>query len=266
MKVLVNEETLVDVADAIREKTGTEETYLPSQMGDAIRGIESGSGDSWYDTFWDAFQENGERGDYRSAFGGSYVNDLHYWTDEMFRPKYDIIPKQNPDNMFQNSRLVDLEKALNDCGRKLDFTKMSNLLDTPNILQYVFMNCRKLVALPIIDLNTIVRLQYTFANCSALKELHLVNLSNECDFVNVFNAVTSLENLTISGVIGKNGIAINQCNALNHSSLLNILNILEDKTKDTSGTTWKVTFGATNIAKLTEAELQIAYEKGWDIA
>lgn len=41
-KVLVTEEYLQDIADAIREKTGGSDTYTPAQMGDAIRNIPSG--------------------------------------------------------------------------------------------------------------------------------------------------------------------------------------------------------------------------------
>ena len=44
--VLVNDASLADIADAIREKNGTEETYKPAEMGDAVRAIESGGGDS----------------------------------------------------------------------------------------------------------------------------------------------------------------------------------------------------------------------------
>lgn len=43
-KVLVTEEYLQDIADAIREKTGGSATYTPAQMGDAIRNIPSGGG------------------------------------------------------------------------------------------------------------------------------------------------------------------------------------------------------------------------------
>lgn len=49
-KVLVNESSLTDIADAIREKNGTEETYKPSEMGDAVRAIQSGGGS---DKLWD---------------------------------------------------------------------------------------------------------------------------------------------------------------------------------------------------------------------
>ena len=41
-RVFVNDSTLTDIADAIREKNGTEDTYKPSQMADAVRAIESG--------------------------------------------------------------------------------------------------------------------------------------------------------------------------------------------------------------------------------
>ena len=42
MNVLIEERYMQDIADAIREKNGTEDTYKPSQMADAVRGIESG--------------------------------------------------------------------------------------------------------------------------------------------------------------------------------------------------------------------------------
>ena len=40
--VLVNDASLADIADAIREKNRTEETYKPAEMGDAVRAIQSG--------------------------------------------------------------------------------------------------------------------------------------------------------------------------------------------------------------------------------
>lgn len=40
--VVVNDEYLSDIADAIRAKTGTQDTYKPSQMADAISSISGG--------------------------------------------------------------------------------------------------------------------------------------------------------------------------------------------------------------------------------
>lgn len=45
-KVMVTESYLQDVADAIREKGGTD-TYTPAEMGDAIRALPSGGGSSF---------------------------------------------------------------------------------------------------------------------------------------------------------------------------------------------------------------------------
>lgn len=43
-RVLVNEESIKDIAAAIKEKIGDSETsYTPGEMGDAIRAIEVGS-------------------------------------------------------------------------------------------------------------------------------------------------------------------------------------------------------------------------------
>lgn len=39
-KSIISNAYLEDIGDAIRQKRGTEETYYPSYMGDAIRGIE----------------------------------------------------------------------------------------------------------------------------------------------------------------------------------------------------------------------------------
>jgi len=41
--VLVEESSLQDIADAIREKTGGSSTYTPAQMGSGVRSISGGS-------------------------------------------------------------------------------------------------------------------------------------------------------------------------------------------------------------------------------
>lgn len=43
-EVLVQDSSLQDIANAIREKNGTETTYKPSEMGDAVREISGGGG------------------------------------------------------------------------------------------------------------------------------------------------------------------------------------------------------------------------------
>lgn len=45
-KVLVNDACLCNIADAIREKTGSTDKYKPSEMASAIANIEAGGGDT----------------------------------------------------------------------------------------------------------------------------------------------------------------------------------------------------------------------------
>lgn len=45
-RVLVNESSLEDIGDAIREQNGTSDTYLPSEMAAAVRAIQTGAVDS----------------------------------------------------------------------------------------------------------------------------------------------------------------------------------------------------------------------------
>lgn len=85
-------------------------------------------------------------------------------------------------------------------------------------------------------------------------------------FANAFYDCGALENLTIEGVIGQNGFNVQWSTKLSHDSLMSILNALADKSTDTSGTQWIVTIGTENLAKLTDAEKRIAFQKGWDLA
>jgi hypothetical protein len=82
-------------------------------------------------------------------------------------------------------------------------------------------------------------------------------------FSNSFQSATDLEHIIFEGTIGQNGLNLQSSTKLSHESLMSVINCLKDYSTDTSGTTWTVTIGDANKAKLTEAELLIAENKGW---
>lgn len=84
-------------------------------------------------------------------------------------------------------------------------------------------------------------------------------------FTNNFTNCVALENLIIEGAIGQNGFNIQPCSKLTHDSLVSIINALQDKSTDTSRAEWKITIGATNLAKLTAEEIDIAKQKNWSV-
>lgn len=60
------------------------------------------------------------------------------------------------------------------------------------------------------------------------------------------------------------GLNLTECTKLNRKCLRDILSRLKDVTSDTANT-YEITFGETNIAKLTTEEWQVAIDKGWVI-
>lgn len=81
----------------------------------------------------------------------------------------------------------------------------------------------------------------------------------------MFEGCYILERIKITGSIkvNSNTFNISDCESLDTESLLSFLNAFED---NTGGTTYTVYFGATNLAKLTAEEQQIATDKNITLA
>ena len=100
-------------------------TVAESMQGVYDKGFADGQSqgsDSWYDTFWDTFQQNGNRQNYTNAFVSGNANQHSVgWTNANFKPKYSF------DNiigyaMFDYSMIEgSLSEILNDLGLTLTF-------------------------------------------------------------------------------------------------------------------------------------------------
>ena len=70
---------------------------------------------------------------------------------------------------------------------------------------------------------------------------------------------------SLSDIIGnpnlKTSFTFSDCTKLTHDSLMVVINGLQTVT-----TTQKLILGATNLAKLTDAEKKVATDKGWTLA
>lgn len=64
-------------------------------------------GKSWYDEFWDAFQDNGNRTGYAQTFYNIG------WNENTYNPKYDIVCVGNNYGLFGSSRITDTKKTIN---------------------------------------------------------------------------------------------------------------------------------------------------------
>ena len=238
--VITDDRHYKDIADVIRDKGPYPEgTFKPEQMAQNIqyalnyqysKGADTGMAygkQAEYDAFWDAYQQNGERVQYQQAFAGTG------WTDEIYNPKYPIRIEKNCWDM-------------NEC-----FNGTNGITD---------------LKVPVIFGEQVSGAASTlFRGCTRLKTIPKIVLNENIGFTIWFSGCFFLENLTIEGTIGKNGFDVSSSSKLTHKSLMNIINVLKDYSADTSGTTYTCTLGATNLAKLTDAEKAIATQKGWSL-
>lgn len=101
-----------------------------------------------------------------------------------------------------------------------------------------------------------------FYNCSALESLHLPSGFGQkaTNLVNCFTNCTALKTITGNPNF-KVSLSLSACKNLTHDSIMVIINGLQTVTE-----TQTLTLGETNLAKLTDAEKQIATDKGWTLA
>ena len=171
---------------------------------------------SWYDEFWDEYQDYGNRTNYGYAF-------CMAWNDVTFKPKYDIKPinTYDADSMFQYAHITNLTELLNKQGVKLDFSeceRLSATFDRSNITD-----------IPPIDAKNIKSMTMVFYSCNKLTKLELNNVREDCTFDRAFSYLY-LTDLIISGVIGNNGVNLQWSKSLTADSLKSIINALSTTT------------------------------------
>lgn len=285
------------IADTLRSFSGQTDTYKPDELPNAIRqgineahvaginvgkqegyndgytygeingkaqGIEIGKNEA-YDAFWDDFQQNGNRVEYQSAFGGQ-------WTMNTWKPKYPMLPQKAYMMFFSNERdrlvIPDFVEFCKENGIILDFKNAEGSamyalagLHTNHhgVLDF---SCSGDTTKTV----TLDSLFYSHEYGIGIKVIDEFISSERTIFTNdTFQKATQLEELNMSGVIATNNFNVQWCTKLTHDSLMSIINALQDKTGDASGTKWVVTLGTENCEKLDASEIAIATQKGWTV-
>jgi hypothetical protein len=180
------------------------------------------------------------------AFGG------WGWNDKIFKPKYPIIcgGGNNVYQMFAETNITTIPDGL------IDTSKVDSL-------NYMFYRPLSLEYAPIIDASSATSMTGLCQNARKLKRVGIKNIRSNCIYQVAFENCVSLTDLSIEGTLGQNQFNVSYC-PLTVESLMSIINALEDKSGDTSGTTWTVTLGTDNINKLTADELLSIDNKGWN--
>ena len=140
------------------------------------------------------------------------------------------------------------------------------LLNTSNGTDFGFAwsNCVALTEFPALDLSKGTNFSSAWYWCSALTTMPALDLSKGTNFNNAWYKCESLTTLGGFGAI-KESISLSSSPNLTVESIMNVITQAADLNE--LGITGKtMTFGSTNLAKLTDAQKGVATSKGWSLA
>ena len=248
---------LTAIANAVRAKLGTEQTYTLSELSENVDTVYQKGKQTQTDAFWESAQKTSAgalRTDYSYAFAGAM------WNDETYLPKYNIAPSNCSNMFFHNYEIHSPFK----CSAYPNAPITIDTSSSTSFDRFIY-DC-VVKAVPTINTTAATRLSSAFSYAVGLETIDKLILKSDGSqtFSSVFQGTTTLENIVIEGTIGQNGFDVSPCTKLTHDSLLSIINALKDYSGTTTAKT--VTLGATNLANLTDAEKAPATEKGWTLS
>ena len=232
-----------EIADAIREKTGMQTKYRPEEMAAGVNEVFAAAIKREYDRFWDTFQQDGKRTDYKNGFFGPN------WTDETFQPKYDLVCT-DCNSMFCNVCINDIKGILEKRGIAFDTSACPNV----NSMFYTTQFAKdKPTNLPAVDVSNVSNINAVFYGQSQVTAIELLNVQENAMFTRAFYGCTGLVDLTITGTIGGDGLDLSRSDALSKTSIENVINCLS---ANTSGKA--ITLSVTAVNKAFEASVGVA--------
>ena len=273
-------EKMTAIANAIRNKTGKTDKLSLDEMATEINEISTGERDinpEWKD--WNYFcsgrPDLAAKLKYSDTSNGTNFSYMFFECGSLTSiPALDTSNGTNFNAMFRNCKELTSIPAL-DTSNGTNFSAMFYgcgvltsipALDTSNGTNFsnMFRGCESMTSAPAIDTSNGTNFSYMFYGCKKLTSIPALDTSNGTNFIYMFYGHNALVDLNVVGTINATGLDVSYSTLLSHDSLMSIINALADKT-GVSGT-WKVTLGATNLAKLTAEEIAIAEGKGWTLA
>lgn len=247
MHRVIDDNRLVNIASAIREKTGKTTTYTDEEMPGGVSEVyEAGKTKEWSD-FWDVFQDNGNRTSYMRAFSTN-------WDDTTFKPKYDMIPTDS-EAMFIWSKITNFKEILKKYNVILDTSKSERMMN-------MFQNNYKITELPEISFESVTtdaRIVAVFSGDYELTRIDKVIYPTDVYLATTttFQSCGKLTYLRIGGVLGKN-FSVQWC-PLDVDSIKSVITHLKDYAGTSSEYAYTVTFKASAFSALEAEEATAEY-------
>lgn len=174
----------------------------------------------------------------------------------------------NMTNMFSSCSnltsvpLLDTSKVTNAYGMFYFCSSLTSIpqFDTSEVTSsgYMFYNCTSLTSIPLLNTSKVTNMQNMFRYCSSLTSIPALDASQVTNFGNTFGVCTALTEIKMTGM--SRNFDISASTLFTREALVEII------TNCATVNSRTLTMGATNLAKLTQADIDAATAKGWTIS
>lgn len=235
-KVVTDDRNYKRIAAAIRSKTGSTDTFMPTQVPDEIDAVFEAGKKTEYDSFWDSWQEFGNRRDYTNGFCGTG------WKDDEFYPKYNLKPYQIV-SMFGRTRMnIDLARRFEDCKIVLDLSSCGS--DASTIFFDTQFN-----RLPALDFSRCTKINDAIGSSPNLVTVDSITINENATVNRLCGNCAALQNIQVLGTIGNSGIDLAASSKLSHDSIASFVNALSKK-----GSGKSITFSQDSVNREFETQ------------
>ena len=184
--------------------------------------------------------------------------------------EFSVVPELDTSNVTYMSQLFCEAKRITTIPH-FNTSKVTNMYK-------MFNQCVELKTIPPIDTGKVTDMWRMFYQCYKLESVpeldgsSLTNVEGMFDYVNTyftdFGGIKDLGksySTTQAENYASYTFRLSFCKNLTHDSLMNVINKLYD-IKSKGCANQSLVLGATNLAKLTEEEINIAVNKGWSVS
>ena len=240
---------------------------LTTVAGNVPKVYEAGKNEEW-SSFWDAYQQNGNRRHYAYAFRNT--SNVRGWNKTNFKPKYDIICEGDAEQCFYSwgdqtaENAVNIGEILKKQGITIDTSRATNLT---NFMAYGYMIVGEL---PTISFESAGSNTIGAFHGVKVTKIEKVIVTEDTNFQRFFIYNGNLEEVIFEGVIAKGNLDMKDSRKLNAKSLKSIIDCLSPSTTGLTVTlpsTAEANYNANppEGAPQTWAEL-VATKSNWTIA
>ena len=248
-----------DIKTAIEEKGVEVGDGLIDTYAEKINNLPSTD-----EAYANGYNEGYENGKNSVIDLGRYASAIKFnssdWADEELTLNLDRVTDMS--GLWGNFKDYNVKHLTVNCLQPITYMNRTFYLTPdnyarPNAMEHITINA---------DTSQCIDFRQAFGYMYNLKVIDGTPLDCSSSTNNVmFISVPNLEEVRYKENTIKINSTLDSSQKLSLASLLSILHGLKDYREDTSGKTYTLTLGATNLAKLTDEQKAIATERGWSL-